>query len=132
VRILADTNIFIKFCRKLPLPALVEQTLADEKTERFLSPVPIIELYRLWRTGNVPDNPDAWIDFAMPSWTVLPVTVSIARQSVLWDWEHRDSADRLLAATAAIEKVEWWHTDTIVKKFTGFPHRYFANTVVRK
>jgi len=131
VRILADTNIFIKFCRKLSLPALVEQTLADEKTERFLSPVSIIELYRLWRLGNVPDNPDTWIDLALPSWTVLPVTVPIARQSVLWNWEHRDPADRLLAATAAVENVEWWHTDTIVKKFTGFPHRYFTNKVVK-
>ena len=115
MRILADTNVFIKFCRRLPLPSSVEQTLADEKTERFLSPVSIIELYRLWKTGHVPDNPDTWVDLALPSWTILPVTVQIARLSVLWNWDLRDPADRLLAATAAVENVEWWHTETIVK-----------------
>ena len=101
MRVLADTNLFIKFCRRLPLPAQVERMLADEKTERCLSPVSVIELFRLWRKGGIPDNPDSWLDLALPSWMVLPVTVPIARLSVLWPWEHRDHADRILAATAA-------------------------------
>jgi PIN domain nuclease of toxin-antitoxin system len=96
--VLADTNLFIKFCRRLPLPAAVESTLADSATERCLSPVSVIELFRLWQSGKVPDDPDTWLDVALPSWTVLPVTVPIARQSVLWPWEHKDPADRLLAA----------------------------------
>ncbi len=45
----------------------------------------------------------------------------------LWDWPHKDPADRILAATAQIEKVELWHTDTILKKLRGFPQRYFTN-----
>lgn len=129
MRVLADTNLFIKFHRRLPLPEGVHKTLTDDDTERFLSPVSVVELYRLWQEGVVPDNPDKWIDFALPSWTILPITVPIARQSVLWDWKHRDPADRLLAATAAIEKVELWHTDTVIRKLTGFPHRYFINKV---
>ncbi len=127
MRVLADTNLFIKFHRRLPLPDEVLETLIEADTERCLSPVSVIELYRLWQEGAVPDNPDVWIDVALPFWTVLPVTVPIARQSVLWAWKHRDPADRLLAATAAVEKVELWHTDTVVKKLTGFPHRYFSN-----
>ena len=126
MRVLADTNIFIKFCRRLPLPAVVESTLADAKTDRCLSPVSVIELFRLWQSGKVPDHPDTWLDLAMPSWTVLPVTVPIARQSVLWPWDHKDPADRLLAATAQCEAVELWHTDTVLKKSQGFPQRYFA------
>ena len=55
------------------------------------------------------------------------VTVPMARQSVLWPWSHKDPADRLLAATAQCEDVELWHTDTVIKKLTGFPHRYFGN-----
>src|SRR5438874_11507538 len=92
VRVLADTNLFIKFCRRLPLPALVESTLADAKTERCLSPVSVIELFRLWQSGKVPHDPDTWLDLALPSWTVLPVTVPVARQSVLWPWDHKDPA----------------------------------------
>jgi PIN domain nuclease of toxin-antitoxin system len=105
----------------------MERTLADEKTERCLSPVSVIELFRLWRNGEIPDHPDSWLDLALPSWTVLPVTVPIARLSVLWPWEHKDPADRILAATAACERIEFWHTDAVLKKLTGFPHRYFSN-----
>jgi PIN domain nuclease of toxin-antitoxin system len=125
MRILADTNLFIKFCRRLPLPPEVESALGDQDTERFLSPVSVIELFRLWQTRKVPDNPDTWLDLALPSWEVLPVTVAIARQSVLWPWEHKDPADRLLAATAHCEGIELWHTDTVLKRMRGFPQRYF-------
>jgi len=129
VRVLADTNVFIRFCRQLPLPQIVEETLADPETERCLSPMSVIELYRLWQNGKVPDHPDTWLEMTMDSWTILPVTVPIARQSVLWDWTHRDPADRLLAATAKVEKIELWHTDTVLKKLPGFPNRYFVNKV---
>jgi PIN domain nuclease of toxin-antitoxin system len=131
VRVLADTNLFIKFSRRLPLPKTVEQTLADPKTERCLSPVSVIELFRLWQNGQVPDNPDTWLDLALPAWTILPVTVAIARQSVLFDWPHKDPADRLIAATAYLEGVELWHTDVTLKKLRGFPGRYFVNVAAR-
>ena len=132
MRVLADTNLFIKFCRRLPLPKTVEQTLADARTERCLSAVSVIELFRLWQNGNVPDNPDTWLDLALPSWTIFPVTVPIARLAVLFDWDHKDPADRLLAATAQIEGVELWHTDTTLKKLKGFPARYFTNVLAKQ
>ncbi len=127
MRVLVDTNVFIKFCRRLPLPALVEKTLASSQTERLLSPISVIELYRLWQNGRVPDAPDTWLDLALPSWTIVPITVPIARLSVLWNWDHKDPADRLLAATAKIENAELWHTDTRLKQLKGFPQRYFVN-----
>ncbi len=127
VRILADTNLFIKFHRQLPLPAAVEKMLEADSTERFLSAISIIELFWLWKNKRVPLNPDEWLDAALESWTVLPITAPIGRQSVLWDWPHKDPADRILAATAQIEKIEFWHTDTTLKKLKGFPQRYFVN-----
>ena len=127
MRVLADTNLFIKFCRRLPLPEEVESTLGDEKTERCLSPISVVELFRLWQRGDVPDHPDTWLDLALPAWTILPLSVPIARQSVLWAWPHKDPADRLLAATAQLEGIELWHTDTVLKTFSGFPQRYFVN-----
>ena len=84
MKILADTNLFVKFCRRLPLPKEVEKVLADEKTERCLSPISVVEIFRLWKNGDIPANPDTWLDLALPSWTVFPVTVPIARLSVLW------------------------------------------------
>lgn len=127
MRILADTNLFIKFHRQLPLPAAVETTLEADSTERFLSAISIVELFWLWKNKRVPHHPDEWLDVALDSWTVLPITAPIGRQSVLWDWPHKDPADRILTATAQIEKIELWHTDTILKKLKGFPQRYFVN-----
>lgn len=129
MKILADTNLFIKFCRRLPLPPAVESVLANAKTERFLSPISILELFRLWQKGAIPENPDNWVDLALPAWTILPVSVPIARQSVLWPWEHKDPADRLLAATAKVHNIDLWHSDTVLKKLSGFPAKYFVNVV---
>jgi PIN domain nuclease of toxin-antitoxin system len=129
MRVLADTNLFIKFCNELPLPSGIEDKLNDEATERCVSAISVVEIFRLWKKGELKENPDTWLDLALPSWTVLNVNASIARQSVLWNWEHKDPADRIIAATAMIEDVELWHTDTVIKQHTGFPHRYFKNVV---
>ena len=127
MKILADTNLFVKFHHRQPLPAGVEAALESDATERFVSPASIIEIYRLSQAGRILINPDDWLNSALESWTVLPITAPIARLSVLWDWPHKDPADRILAATAQIENIELWHTDTILKKLRGFPQRYFTN-----
>jgi PIN domain nuclease of toxin-antitoxin system len=129
MRILADTNLFVKFCHQQPLPTGVEAVLESELAERFISAVSIIEIYRLWQKRRVLIDPETWLDAALESWAVLPITAPIARQSVLWDWPHKDPADRILAATAKIEKIELWHTDVLLKKFPGFPQRYFVNKI---
>ena len=131
MRVLADTNLFIKFYHQQPLPVGVEAALESEIVERFISAVSIMEVYWLWQKQRVQIDPEDWLDDALKSWTVLPITAPIARQSVLWDWPHRDPADRILAATAKVEKIELWHTDTILKKLTGFPQRYFTNKAGR-
>ena len=126
MRILADTNLFVKFCHRQPLPAAVESAFEDERNELFVASITALEIYRLWQAGKLKDNPDDWLDLALPSWTVIPLNIPIARQSVLWNWEHRDPADRIIAATAAVEKIELWHTDTVLKKLTGYPQKYFT------
>ena len=127
VRLLADTNLFVKFYHRQPLPTGVEAFFESDENERFISPASIIEIYRLSQAGRIQIDPDEWLDEALESWTLLPITVPIARQSVLWEWTHKDPADRILAATAQIEKIELWHTDTTLKKLRGFPQRYFVN-----
>jgi PIN domain nuclease of toxin-antitoxin system len=129
MRVLADTNVFVKFTNSLPVHKTIEETLVNEETERCLSAITVLEIFRLWKKGELKENPDTWLDLALPSWTVLSVTAPIARQSVLWNWEHKDPADRIIAATAVIEGVELLHTDTVLEKLPGFPHRYFKNIV---
>ncbi len=127
MRLLADTNLFVKFCHRQPLPRAAETALENLDTLRHLSPVSVIEIFWLWQRKRILINPDEWLDQALVSWIILPVTFPVARQSALWDWPHRDPADRLLAATAQVEKIEFLHTDTRLKGFTGFPQRYFSN-----
>lgn len=127
MRILSDTNLFIKFYHRQPLPSEVERAFADTDNELCLASVSVIEIYRLWQAGRLKDSPDDWLDLALTSWTTLPMTAPIARQSAIWNWEHRDPADRIIAATAHVEKVVLWHTDTILKKQTGFPQKFHRN-----
>lgn len=128
MRVLADTNLFVKFCQTLPLPRKVEEVLDAPDTVRCLSAISIAEIYRLWQVGKLKDNPDEWIFRALTAWKVLDINTAIARQAVLWPWqEHRDPADRIIAATAQVENVELWHTDTELEKFPNFPQRYFKN-----
>jgi PIN domain nuclease of toxin-antitoxin system len=129
VKILVDTNLFVRFYHRQPLPAGMESLLESDTADRFISAVTVIEIYRLWVGRRLLIDPDSWLDEALQSWTVIPIHTAIARQSVLWDWSHRDPADRLIAATARIENIELWHTDTILKKLSGFPGRYFANKI---
>jgi PIN domain nuclease of toxin-antitoxin system len=126
MEILVDTGIWFCFVRRLPLPRGVEQTLENSATERYLCPISSMEIVRKWQTGKLPcPDPRTWLDMALEAFEILPITESIARQAALWDWDHRDPADRLIAATAQHHAIPLWHTDTRLAKLAGFPQRYF-------
>lgn len=126
MQVLADTAIWFRFVRGLPLPRRIETVLADETTERYLSPISSMEIVRKWASGKLPcPDPDDWLDDALQGFDVLPVTEPIARQAARWNWAHKDPADRLIAATAERHGIELWHTDSILRKLKGFPQRYF-------
>lgn len=125
MRILADTSIWFRFVRRLPLPPKIETALEDSATQRFLSPISSMEIVRKCQSGKLPcPNPADWLDAALEGFNVLPITEPIARLAAAWEWDHRDPADRLIAATASVHRVELWHTDTVLAKLEGFPHRY--------
>ena len=131
MKVLVDTGVWFRFVRRLPLPKKVEAMLEDMETERYLCPISTMEIIRKWRTGKLPvPDPRDWLDDALQGFEILPVTEPIARIAASWDWEHKDPADRLIAATAERHQIELWHTDTILQKFDGFPHRYFRATVL--
>ena len=128
MRVLADTSVWFRFVRRLPLPTRIERTLSDETTQRYLSPISSMEIVRKWQTGKLPcPDPEDWLDLALRGFEILPITEPIARQAALWDWDHKDPADRLIAATAERHGIELWHTDTVLHKLTGFPHRFFKS-----
>ena len=126
MRVLLDTALWFQFVRRLPLPKTVEATLLAGTTRRFISSISSMEIVRKWRIGKLPcPDPGTWLDNALDGFAVLDVTEPVARQAALWDWEHKDSSDRIIAATAKIHAIELWHTDTVLRDLPGFPHRYF-------
>ena len=130
MRVLADTSVWFRFVRRLSLPQKVERTLEDASTARFLSPISSMEIVRKWQIGKLPcPDPREWLDLALEGFEVLPITEAIARQAALWEWEHKDPADRLIAATALVHGIELWHTDTVLGKLKGFPQRSFKAPV---
>jgi PIN domain nuclease of toxin-antitoxin system len=85
-----------------------------------------MEIIRKWQSGKLPcPNPEEWIDSVLEGFEVIPISESIARHAALWKWDHRDPADRIIAATAAIHRIELWHNDTVLEKLDGFSQRYF-------
>lgn len=126
MKVLADTGVWFRFVRRLPLPAKVEQVLEHPSTQRFLSPISSMEIVRKWRSGKLPcPDPAEWLDYALEGFEILPITEPVARQAALWDWDHRDPADRLIAATASHFEAELWHTDTVLSRLRGFPQKFF-------
>ena len=126
MKVLADTGVWFRFARRLPLPRRVETVLEDERTERYLCPISSMEIVRKFLSGKLPcPDPREWLDAALVGFEILPITEPIARQAALWDWKHRDPADRLIAATAVTQGIEVWHTDTLLKELSGFPQQYF-------
>ena len=129
MRVLADTGVWFRFVRRLPLPRKIENCLSDSETQRYLCPISSMEIVRKWQAGKLPcPNPKTWLDFALQGFEILPISEPIARKAALWEWEHKDPADRLITATAEWHDIELWHTDTILEKLRGFPHRYFKAT----
>ena len=124
--ILTDTSVWFCFVRRLPLPRKVEVELIAPSNTRFLSAISSMEIVRKWQSGRLPcPHPDEWFDDALQGFEVLPISERISRQAAIWDWDHRDPADRLIAATSLVHGIELWHTNTVLQKLSGFPQRYF-------
>ena len=132
MRILVDTSLWFQYARHLPMPKAVESALDDSNTQACLSPISVMEIIRKWKSGKLPcPDPATWVDKALEGFESLPITETIARQAALWEWDHRDPADRLIAATAQLHSIELWHSDTVLKSLSGFPQRYFKGPAVQ-
>lgn len=78
--LLADTGVWFRFVRRLPLPESVEKPLEDSGTHRHLSPISVMEIVCRWRAGKLPcPDPTGWLDNALEGFDLLPVTEPIAR-----------------------------------------------------
>jgi PIN domain nuclease of toxin-antitoxin system len=113
VEILADTRVWFRFVRRLPLPRKIEAALNDISNRRYLCPISSMEIVRKWQIGKLPcPDPNTWLDLALEGLKCFR------------------SRSQLIAATAQRYGIELWHTNKMPRKITGFPQRYFKGVML--
>ena len=91
MQVLADTGVWFRFVRRLPLPKKIETTLTAGETQRYLCPISSMEIIRKWQSGKLPcPDPRTWLDRALEGFEISPITEPIARVAALWGWDHKD------------------------------------------
>lgn len=92
------------------LPAGLKEAIDDAPEGCRLSPISVWELGMLGQKGRVrmSGGVGAWLARALEAFPVreAPLTGAVARRSLEIELEHRDPADRFLAATALVYGLE--------------------------
>ena len=107
MRLLLDTHV-MAWARLEPrrLSADARVALDDTGNEIWLSPITVCEILILAETGRLTLQPDAlsWIRTTLRDVgpTEAPLTSEVAMRSRSVGVDHRDPADRFLAATAEV------------------------------
>ena len=107
VKLLLDTHIFLwGFLEPSRLAERVATELENPLNELWLSPIVIWEVLMLAERGRLALEPDAqtWLRRALQAvpFREAAMNYEVAFQSRSLDLEHRDPADRFLAATALV------------------------------
>jgi PIN domain nuclease of toxin-antitoxin system len=105
LRLLLDTHIWLWALRQPDrLSALVRKELFDLENELWLSPVSTWEALLLHATGRLTLSQDVgtWVARSTAHVREAPLTHEISVAAYELETEHRDPADRLLAATAQV------------------------------
>lgn len=122
MKLLLDTHIWLWYLLgDKRLSNQLKTTIAEEKTELWLSPISIWETLVLAEKGRISLQPNAvaWVDLALNSLKVreAPLNRQVAVLSRQINLPHQDPADRFIAATAVYHKLI---LATVDSNLTGF------------
>lgn len=126
MRVLLDTSVWWPYMARGPLRPALQSFLEKSVTEFLLCPLSVWEIERKITLGKAVAPVDAdWRNAVTRGFRWVHLGAESARVAAGWPWEHKDPVDRMLAAIARSEGAPLVHTDTKLKKLSGFPQRYF-------
>jgi PIN domain nuclease of toxin-antitoxin system len=105
LKLLLDTHIWIWSMQGSDrLGKRTAREIKNPENERWLSPVSTWEALTLHakRRLDLPDDISGWVARATATFHEAPLTHEIALAARRLPWDHKDPADRFLAATARI------------------------------
>jgi PIN domain nuclease of toxin-antitoxin system len=110
LKLLLDTHIWLwSLLQPERLAHGVMTALQSTANELWLSPISVWETMQLLQRGRlqVDSDPAEWVEEMLRAASLreAPLTHDVAIQAVLMDLPHRDPADRLISASAAVHEL---------------------------
>lgn len=110
MRLLLDTHVWLWVLQERDrLSESAADLISDPENELWLSSISVWEAMLLHGAGRLGGGTDArdWLDRASAALPVrdLPINRDIAFRSRIIDLPHQDPADRIIAATAAVNEL---------------------------
>ncbi len=105
MNLLLDTHIWLwTIDDNARLGKRVAEEISNPANQIWLSPISTWEVLTLNARGRIhlPDDLGAWVASATARFMEAPLTHDIAVAARRLRWEHKDPADRFLAATAQL------------------------------
>lgn len=117
MKLLLDTHIWLWYALgEAQLSNNLQQVIASETTELWLSPISVWEVMLLAEKGRISLQSDTaiWIDKSIKSLSICeaPLNRQIAILSRQINLPHQDPADRFIAATAVYYQLQLATVDT--------------------
>ena len=121
--VLLDTHIFLWWLfNDSRLPLEIKMVIENIKNPVYVSAASVWEISTKFRIGKLPEassvakNVPLWITKA--GFQPLAVTLEHAQMAGSWDVPHRDPFDRMLAAQAKLEGMDFATVDTAMEIFS--------------
>ena len=125
MKFLLDTHAVLWIAESSPRLSPKIRTLAGkcDADDFAVAAISLLEIARKARTGEIDLSPDptSWLEDLSHRFRILPLTPRIAWRSVELDWPHKDSADRLICATALEHKLPLITHDQEITRWGGVP-----------
>jgi PIN domain nuclease of toxin-antitoxin system len=130
MKALIDTGVWFRRFHRLPMRTSLKKFLDAEVDEFHLCPLSIAEITFKWQRGRLPQVPDPneWLERSIQEYHFVTPSPKACLKAGLWEWDHGDLVDRILASISFETGLVLVHTDMVLKELNGFPQRYFPNT----